>query len=207
MMEAVMATKQLSKEEQLIAFFVNTCSDPVGRTRLMKLLYLADYQARRYLGRPISDIQYRWHDFGPFDDNLYTWLDALTTADFVRHEEVRYDDGKVAHIYAPTETPPNFDLSPDELDILSFVCREYSQVNLRQLLDEIVYQTEPMLDAKERDARGQALRMDIVNDVKSRDFTVPYAELLARSRRLQSGQGVTHREAMRRVSSALDAAA
>jgi uncharacterized phage-associated protein len=205
--EAVMANQQLSKEEQLIAFFVNACNDPIGRTRLMKLLYLADYQARRYLGKPISNIRYKWHDFGPFDENLYVWLENLERQDLIRHEEVRYDGEKVAHVYAPTETPPALDLSPDEVDVLSFVCREYSQVALRQLLDEIVYQTEPMLDAKTRDAKGQALKMEMVDNAKRRDFTIPYAELLARSRKLKSGQGVSHREAMRRVSAALYATA
>lgn len=205
--DAAMANQQLSKEEQLIAFFVNACSEPIGRTRLMKLLYLADYQARRYLGKPISSIRYKWHDFGPFDENLYVWLDNLKSQDLIRHEQVRYDGEKIAHTYAPSETPPTLDLTPDEVDVLSFVCREYSQVALRQLLDEIVYQTEPMIEAKAKDAKGLPLQMEIVDNAKGRDFTVPYPELLARSRRLKSGQGVSHPEAMRRVTTALYATA
>jgi len=206
-LEEHMAEQNLSREEQLVAFFVNACPEPVGRTRLMKLLYLADYEARRYLGRPVSSIPYIWYDHGPFDQQLYGWLDHLRAEGLIRDEEVVYPSGNAGHIYTPNEAPPAHDLSPDEVEILSYVCREYSQVGLRELLDDIVYQTEPMLDAKEKNARGEKLNMDLVNNLKSRAFAVPYEELLARSRQVRAGNVIPHSAAMTRLTAATHAAA
>ena len=42
----------LTRDEQIVAYFVRKCASkkPLGRTHLMKLVYLADHEARRYLG-------------------------------------------------------------------------------------------------------------------------------------------------------------
>lgn len=193
-----MAEQKLSREEQLVALFVNACSGAIGRTRLMKLLYMADYEARRFLGRPLSSIPYVWYDHGPFDSELYQWIKRLEDDGLISSETVLYPSG-IGYLYSSKGTPPGHDLNPDEVEILAYVCREYSQVALRELLDDIVYQTEPMLAAKAADAKGQPLDMDAVNLSQSKQFTVPYAELLARSRQVRAGHVVRHADAMARL--------
>lgn len=200
-----MADQPLSREEQLVAFFVNACGQIVGRKRLMKLLYLADYHARQYFGKPISNIPYRWHDHGPFDESLYACLDQLVQRDIIRHEEVTVATGKVKHSYVPKAPPPPHEFTPDEVEVLSYVCREYSKRDIRELFEEIVYQTEPMLDAKANNAFGKPLRMEIVDNAKGRGYSAPYKTLLARSRHLRSGAGVNHAQAMKQLSTALHA--
>src|SRR2546430_11848217 len=100
-----MADIKLSREEELVAFFVNRCGDGnLGRTRLMKLLYLADYEARRYLGRPISKIKYIWHYFGPYEPELTTWVNRLKEHGVVMEETVVYPTGKYGYLYTPGAT-------------------------------------------------------------------------------------------------------
>jgi uncharacterized phage-associated protein len=200
-----MADQPLSREEQLVAFFINACGEVVGRKRLMKLLYLADYHARQYFGHPISSIPYRWHDHGPFDESLYTCLDRLEERDIIRHEQVPVAGGATAHHYVPKDAPPAHEFTPDEVEILSYVCREYSKRDIRELLEDIVYQTEPMLDAKKNDGRNKLLRMEIVDNAKGQTYSIPYKDLLARSRHLRSGAGVGHAQAMMRLSTAMHA--
>lgn len=204
-----MTELQLSREEQLVAFFVNACTDTkLGHTRLMKLLYLADYEARRYLGRPISNIPYIWYDHGPFDPDFYSWLERLKKENVIREERLTFASGKKAYHLTPGDVFPTHGFGPAEIEILSFVCREYSKVELRELLDDVVYQTEPMLKAKEENAHGERLDMDIVNDAKSKQFGMAYEELLARSQEARAGKVIPHAAAMREVHAALtDAAA
>src|SRR5205809_7131849 len=128
-----MADIKLSREEELVAFFVQHCGDDgnLGRTRLMKLLYLADYEARRFLGHPISGAKYIWHFFGPYDPRLHTWIDRLRNAAVLLEAAVTYPSGKKGFLYTPgpTQVPQTF--KPVEIEILSYVCRLYSRVELR----------------------------------------------------------------------------
>lgn len=191
-----MAEQQLSREEQLVAFIVNRCKGRVGRTRLMKLLYLADYESRRYLGRPISEIPYIWYNHGPFDSDIYSWLDRLKSVGIIEEHVVRAKGNKTAHVYGATGSSPQLDFLPDEVEILSYVCRQYAEVEFRELLEDIVYDTEPMVKAKAEEARGEILDMTIVNNLKAREFAIPYSEVLARIRDVRAGRFVTHRDAM-----------
>lgn len=194
-----MPSPTLSREEQMVAFFVNECSGSVGRTRLMKLLYLADYESRRYLGRAISTINYIWHDYGPFDSNLYSWLESLQSQGLIQQQRVPAANGN-AYVYSPAAIAPSHDFTEAELDILNYVRREYSQRNFRELLDDIVYETEPMLKAKAENAQGKVLDMQIVDREKAKDFLAPYEDLLARSRGVRKGDVVSHETAMARLS-------
>jgi hypothetical protein len=52
---------RLSRTAQAIAYLLNAAG-PAGieRERLPLLLYMADLHAREYLGRPITDLEWRW---------------------------------------------------------------------------------------------------------------------------------------------------
>jgi hypothetical protein len=65
-----------SQVAQLIRYFVQRIPG-VGRAQIVKLLYLADHEARRYLGRPMTCLRYRWGDFGPFDPEILRQIKRL----------------------------------------------------------------------------------------------------------------------------------
>lgn len=194
-----MADPKLSREEELVAFFVNRCAGNLGRTRLMKLLYLADYEARRYLGRPLSGIKYVWHFYGPYEPKLPEWIDSLKGSGVIVEEPMTYPSGVTGYLYTPGPRSPSASFAPAEMEILSYVCRQYSQVPLRDLLDDVVYQTEPMLKAQEKGAKNQPLEMHIVDNSKSNELSISFEELLERRRQLQAGEYLPHAEAMAAV--------
>jgi hypothetical protein len=201
-------TETLSREQELVAYFVNHCDDgQLGRTRLMKLLYLADYEARRYLGRPISSIPYVWHHYGPYDSRLNDWTSELESRDVLVEERVIYPSGKAGYVYhrGPRMVTPSF--TPAESEILAYVCKEYSRIELKGLLEDVVYETEPMVDAKDRNGRGEPLNMALVDNAKREEFGLPFEELLERSRRVRAGEYLPHAEAMMLVSGELAACA
>ena len=151
--------------EQLIYYFVERVPG-AGRTQLAKFLYLADHEARRYLGKPVSDLCYRWDDFGPFDQDILHGLNALQHNGFVEVERIAYPSGAEGYRYRSTGRPmasaPAF--TDAQLAILNYVAVEFGSMPLRELLEDVVYQTRPMVDAKKRNAPGAPLRMELVDN-------------------------------------------
>lgn len=203
-----MKDQKISKEDQLIAFFVNQLSGRIGRTQLMKFLYLADYESRRYLGRSLSNIDYIWYHYGPYDKTLNARIEKLISQGIIRSETQEFPTGKVGYRYSTGEKDIAYSLHPDEMLILSYICETYSELPLHYLLDEVVYETEPMKDAQERNAKNESLNMALVDNQKRFELGVPFDELLARSREARLGKKVSWEEMMARIgSSSTDAAA
>lgn len=113
---------------------------------------------------------------------------------------VSYPNGNSGSIFrkGPKAVIPTFEAT--DLAILSFVTEKYSGVNLDELLSEIVYQTEPMLDAIAAGPRGNALGFERVDDTKSNELGLGLEELLSRSADLRSGRYISHRDAMTQLS-------
>lgn len=205
-----MVDSELPREEQLVAFFVTKCAGKraLGRTQLMKLLYLADYEARRYLGRPISGLDYVWHHFGPYDDRFLSAIGVLETHNLVREERVMYPTGKEGYRYRPGgSTNISYGFAPIELEILRHVCTTYSDLKLQALLADVVYETEPMLEAKANDARGERLNMEMLNGVKRYEHGISFEELHSRIQAVRAGDFVPHVDVMRSLRQQQHAAA
>jgi hypothetical protein len=149
----------------MIRFFVGRVPG-AGRTLIVKLLYLADVEARRYLGRPISDLDYIWWDHGPFDSEILGQLEQLCEEGLIAEEKVCYSGGKAGYRFNPTEKPVQYNFSKEDSAILDYTAKTFGTTPLQALLDEVVYQTKPMIDAKEREARGGRLRMELVDNEK-----------------------------------------
>src|SRR5688572_13588574 len=127
------AESELSKQEQMIAFFVNQLGGDFGRTALMKYLYLADYEARRFLGKPISDTEYVWHHYGPYDHTLNSKIDALEKKNVLSEQAVLWPTGQQGYRFRPGSTSVPFGFTPEEVIVLQYVCDEYSKLDLQAL--------------------------------------------------------------------------
>jgi hypothetical protein len=124
----------------LIQFFVSKVPG-AGRTQLFKFLYLADLEARRHLGRPLTDLDYIWYDYGPFDSAIYAQLDSLMADGSLTEELVEYPNGWRARRYSAGEKATTPSLSKEEKAIGEFVAATYGRAALQTLLDDVVYQT------------------------------------------------------------------
>jgi hypothetical protein len=130
----------------------------IGHTKLIKFAYLADLESRRYLGHPISTFAYRRDSFGPFDQAFYAARDELVQKGFATsHQE--WIGNYVGYCLEPTPAGVEYDFSGGEAAVLRFVAESYLNLTARELCDDVVYQTEPMRDAK----MMEELPMDKVN--------------------------------------------
>ena len=152
---------------RLIRYFVERYPG-AGRTRIVKFLYMADHEARRYLGRPLTDLRYRWDHHGPFDAEIQRQLNSLGFNGYIKEE--KHEREYVWYNYFATDIALPCPLKKEELTIVEHVIQSYTSLKLDVLLEEIVYQTRPMLEAT---TRGELLDMDLVNN----EARVPGLEL------------------------------
>lgn len=201
------ANVQLSKEEQMIAFFVNQLGGDFGRTALMKYMYLADYEARRFLGKPISEIEYVWHHYGPYDHNLPEIIERLGKKKMVSQEKIQWPTGQEGYRFRPGDVPAPYSFSPEELLVLQYVCEQYSKLDLQALLEDVVYATEPMKDAQDRKAKQQPINMDLINGIRQNELGIPFDELLRRSIDARGGATLTMEQVRAELIAAVGVAA
>jgi len=131
----------------------------IGHTQLAKFAYLADLEARKYLGRPISGFTYFFDQHGPFDsDGFFGAIGELKSLGFIAENQIPCGQ-YTGYEMLPTSQAAEFDFSPSEAEVLRYVATTYLSKTARDLCDDIVYKTEPMMEAE----AGKPLPMERMN--------------------------------------------
>jgi len=158
----------LSRNAQVLRYLLEIAPG-VGHTLLAKFVYLADLRARQHLGRPISAMQYRYDNHGPFDAvAFYTARDELIQAGLITHEPAEIG-GYAGFEMRPTEQPGQYDVTAAEAEILTWVAKTYASWTATDLCTRVVYTSKPMQAAKP----GARLDMDQVNrEPQDREFNL-----------------------------------
>ncbi|HLF92922.1 MAG TPA: Panacea domain-containing protein [Planctomycetota bacterium] len=180
-----MSSPELDRTDELIVYFVERLSGQITRTRLIKFIYLADYEARRWLGAPISTLTYSYDRFGPYDKTLHDHLGHVSH--LVEEEPRRWIDHQ-GYVYHSRSSSPVHRFTREERILLDHIAERYSSLPLPELLDEVVYQTEPMRKAIASDARFTVLDMDSVNNEARRKFGSDLKQLLEAKDELDTGR-------------------
>jgi hypothetical protein len=166
--------KSISRNAQVLHYLL--CADPgVGRTKLANYAYLADLEARKYLGRPISAFRYRFDSHGPFDARAFCAATReMEQAGLATESEVGVGD-YIEHRLMPTSRGIEYGFTLAEAKVLDYVVQTYLSTNAREICVDIVYQTEPMMKAK----RGQLVPMSIVDRVPGKNLGFDLERMLA----------------------------
>lgn len=77
------------KFEQMLLYFVQKYPEGVPKTKLAKLLYLADFSNFYLCGRPMSGVQYVCREYGPVADVFFRLLDELDDCHVLNIEKVK----------------------------------------------------------------------------------------------------------------------
>lgn len=104
------------------------------KTKLAKLLWLADFAHFRRERRSITGLVYARVPYGPMPDGFQALLGALEAVGHIRLEPVVYSKGEGEIVQPPVDSSPEA-LTPAEIETLRRVVRRYGALTSRQLSD------------------------------------------------------------------------
>ncbi|WP_169789135.1 Panacea domain-containing protein [Nonomuraea candida] len=148
----------------------------INRTKLAKLLYLADLRAVERGFPPGSGVEWRWRHYGPHSLRLAEVEHDLSEAGVIEVEEktdpfAGYRECTVHLINAPQVV-----IDSEFAEIVNGVLAEYGRWSAGQLR-EFTYQTPPMQEAIKRKQRG--VRLDLAGGPPLPDLGSGLARLRA----------------------------
>lgn len=176
---------ELSRNAQVLRFLLEAAPG-VGHTKLAKFAYLADLEARKYLGRPISTFRYVLAKHGPFDArSFFGARDELVSTGYVTENEVACGP-YLGYELRPTAQAPEYAFSIPEAAVLKFVAETYLAMTARDLCEDVVYQTEPM--RRKGLKVGERLPMDDVNRDENDELGFDLERMLAGEKSAEEGR-------------------
>ena len=172
----------MAELKPLIAYIVDQVGDQggaIGRTALMKLVYLADIEHYRRYGKQATNLQWRFHHYGPYSVELDREVRALgldiDESVFSQTQRGRAVSGyHYRHVGDWREAAGAFNSSYDAAArrCVDRVVQQWALDPLPAILDYVYFETEPMQDAR----RGELL-----------DFSKIQPETTSRSSVAQAG--------------------
>lgn len=152
----------------LITYIVTELSDAevsFGKTKLVKLLYLADVAHYRSYRAQLTGLSWVFHHYGPYAFEIDSALKGLRFD--IPQEKAEVGPGREAIVFRP----PRYlqaQMQPEALyeakPLIDRVLREWGPVDLNELLDFVYFDTEPMANAR----RGQSLDFSLIPEPASR---------------------------------------
>jgi Antitoxin SocA-like, Panacea domain len=180
----------LSRNAQVLRYLLEVAPG-VGRIKLVKFAYLADCEAHRYIGRSISEFEYRFAQHGPFDKRFYDAKNELIDGGCAT--ETLVESGPYTEYeFRPTAKLVEYGFDQVEVEILRYVAAIYLSHTARSLCDEVVYQTPPMEGAKV----GDHLKLEKMRKGKQDKLEFDLERLLASEASVDAGRYRSLREAV-----------
>ncbi|MGW9556917.1 hypothetical protein ACWGSK_20655 [Nocardiopsis sp. NPDC055551] len=129
----------------------------LNRTKIAKLLYLADLSAVESGGVAFSGATWRWENYGSFDPAQYRVEDALVAAGIIeRTQDPQSPCGEIRlRLVEDVDAP----LGAESLTVLGEVVAELGGRSAAQLRD-LTYETAPMVQAQTDGERGVLLDLN-----------------------------------------------
>jgi uncharacterized phage-associated protein len=135
-------------------------SIPIGKTKLVKLLYLMEVEYYRAHRERLTSLRWSFLYYGPYTSELESLLDSPDIE--VIPERLR--DGRIRETVTVSEPAPSYGITPELEQLAEFVMERWGGLGLEGLLDYVYFETEPMLDAE----RGQELDFTRIEPARSK---------------------------------------
>jgi len=128
----------------------------ITRTKVAKLLYLADLQAVDEGLTPPSGVEWMWLDHGPYSNTLMFLENDLVRSGAVLREEYYFGYS----LRLVEDLALEFELSEEDRSFVESVVADLGRLTAGTLKD-MSYQTPPMVDAQKRGVRGVVLDLSL----------------------------------------------
>ena len=131
----VEATNQeaLNKYKKMLLFMLScgAASDgKITKTKLAKLLYLADFSWFYQNLTSMSGLTYRRIHYGPVPDQYFRALEEL-----VDDNQITISDGTAKMISAIEKTPPSQGLTKEEQTLIKNICKKWKNKNTSDIVE------------------------------------------------------------------------
>ncbi len=130
----------------------------LGKTKLVKLIYLMDYEHFKAFGNSITKIDYFYYHYGPYSDEISKYINELGKSKIIL--ETRNISSFTGRVFCTYCTLGGFEydkyLGADEIDTANYILQKYGNEQLEILLD-ITYDTVPMKNVK---SQGDHLKFE-----------------------------------------------
>lgn len=144
--------------EQLIRLLytlTNQENIPIGKTKLVKLLYLLEVEFYRRYQRRLTELKWVFLHYGPYPVELN---ELLGSPDVEVLPRPLGDGRRFEEIHVSNAKGKSVDWDPAIIRLAKDVVSKWAGLSLNLLLDYVYFETEPMINAK----RGQELDFSTV---------------------------------------------
>lgn len=146
----------MSKLRAVIDYFVKRLSDAgvsPTRTRVMKLVYLADVVSYQEQGESLTDVDWVFLHYGPYAAEVTESLEELAQEGAVARTTDEEDYGEASFVSYWARDPRLLEEARGALELaevlmLQDTFRDWGQVGLNELLDHVYFETAPMQAAE-----------------------------------------------------------
>ena len=127
-------TLNLAKLKALVIYLCEAKS--VFKTKLNKLMFYADFKAKKELGHSISGCLYLKHQFGPVPAQYDNLFQTLVNLDAITSEEVQFPEGKSGTQYSAVNKADRNLFDDRELEILRQVVEFFDPMTAQAISDK-----------------------------------------------------------------------
>lgn len=116
-----LAESELSKDRKIrdiVVYLTYKCGEGgrLNKTRLMKMIYLAELRAIEKWGRRLTNVDFINWNFGPFSKKIQRVIDEVSPE--VRKEKKETTSGTTAEFLIPTKSKTQISLTMPEIELL-----------------------------------------------------------------------------------------
>ena len=131
----------------------------IGKTKLIKLLYLLDVEYFRSNKKTDTELNWIFYKYGPYAFEIEEFLESIG----VTEEQIPLKGGRVL-LRLGIDSQEELEIGLEKRVILDSLIEEWGDASLNELLDYVYFDTEPMMDVQ---TRGEALNF---NSIKPQSY-------------------------------------
>lgn len=186
---------EISRTAQVLRYFAQqyqaVSNKGIPRLRLVKMAYMSDVLAREYLESPVTSFNYYRYHLGPYDDAIIDAIEELVNAGLAETRTEWSETGDTKRLVG-RGAPIAFQFTAGELEVMKYVADTYMTMEMREFIEDVVYLTVPMVEAKDRDPRDKVpLNMDQLNNVGTERVGFRLEDVLRAEEAIRAGRYVT----------------
>ncbi|WP_414550734.1 type II toxin-antitoxin system antitoxin SocA domain-containing protein [Anabaena sp. CCY 0017] len=144
--------------DKLIKYFVYATKGYITKTQLIKFLYLADLYSIKWTGKQLTDLDWCYYQFGPWNEGIDAALNQMNGKEII--QESQYNATYIKPVNQAAQAH-DLDIPLSIKFVLDNIRREWAGSDKLNQLLEYVYNTAPMLEAKNNHRPEEKVKLNL----------------------------------------------